>query len=253
MERAYAAVAMTRRNLFQAGALTAGTIAASSILTGTANANPGQDVVYISPHQDDETLAMGASIANHAAAGYRVHVLLLSNGINSGARTRVNLTRSQFTDARDDELRRAAQHLGVPAHRVHISRHTTEDGQLSVRAAEDSLNWFLDHHPDAWVKAYSPHAASGRHSDHINAGLAAANLHHSGRVTNLRHYVEPWLIAGFRAAHPWIRLGEERPTNLAAVHAAYDSYGQGYGIGHISVPAFFQSGRANPVNYWHVP
>ncbi|MBP2370211.1 PIG-L deacetylase family protein [Pseudonocardia parietis] len=215
--------------------------------------NADQVVVFVSPHQDDETLAMGSAIRNHIEQGYDVHVLLATNGINSGARPIVGLTRTKFTDARDNELRRATATLGVPPENLHISRHSTEDGNLTIQAATDSIAWFLDRHPAAWVKAYSPHSATGRHADHVMSGVAAANLHAAGQITNLRHYVEPWLVDTFRAAHPAVRLGPERATSLATVQAAYDSYGDGYGIGHISVPTFFAAGRPDPVNYWHVP
>lgn len=245
----------TRRDLFRAAAATgtALTIGGAMTTTPAAASNAAQPVVFASPHQDDETLAMGSAIRDHIEQGYDVHILLQTNGVNSGARARVRLTRSQFTDARDDELRRAATTLGVPTSNIHVSRHSTEDGKLTVQAAEDSLNWFLDRHPAAWVKAYSPHPAAGRHGDHVNSGIAAANTWRAGRVTNLRHYVEPWVVDTFRRAHPWVRLGAEHARNNTAVVAAYDGYGQGYGIGHISVPTVFQSGRADTVNYWHVP
>lgn len=247
---------MSRRAFCQVGVLAASSLA---LAPQSVDKQPSsaQTAVFVAPHQDDETLAMGAAIQNHVAAGFAVHVLLLSNGVNSGARARVGLTRAEFTGARDDELHRASTALGIPTSRVHISRHSTEDGRVTVQAAEDSINWFLDQHPGAWVKAYSPHAAAGRHTDHVNSGVACANLNRQGRVTNLRFYVEPWLVDTFRRTHPAVRVNPERPRDVAVVHRAFDAYTQTgparYGIGGISVASFFAQGRADTVNWVHVP
>lgn len=216
-------------------------------------------VVYATPHQDDETLSMGASIRRHIEAGHQVHVLLLTDGVNSAARAQTGLTRVAFGRARDDEYRRACRALGVAWEHIHISRHSTEDGLLTGVAVEDSLRWFLDRHPGAWVKTYSHLTASGRHGDHVAAGQGAMALLSQGVIDNLRLYIEPWTLDQFRAAYPATALGQDTAASTAAVRAALDEYkvvdriGGKYGIGYLSVPTFVDQVRANPVSYYHAP
>jgi LmbE family N-acetylglucosaminyl deacetylase len=216
-------------------------------------------IVYATPHQDDETLAMGGSIRLHLEAGHDVHVLLMSSGVNSGVRGIVGLDRPEFTDARDDEMFRACRQLGVRFRNVHVSRHTTEDGELAVDDAEDAMRGFVNAHPGAWVKTYSHLPANGRHQDHINAGQAAVNLATAGTITNLRLYIEPWLRDNFTAAHPGVTLSTNSASNTAAVVAALDEYrhidhvGGKYGIGYQSVRSAFDLVRADPVSWYHLP
>lgn len=216
-------------------------------------------VLYVTPHPDDETLSMGASIRLHLEAGHDVHVLQLTYGINSAVRASTGLSRSQFVAARDDELVRATRDLGVPPRNVHIARMDTADGLLTVLAAEDMLGSWLADHPGVWVKSYSHLPAAGRHQDHITAGQAAVNLAGSGVITNLRLYVEPWARSAFLAANPGVTLGAERAAAQDRVRAACDQYqdidlvGRKYGIGYRSVPTYFDLVRPDPVSYYHTP
>jgi len=216
-------------------------------------------VLFVSPHQDDETLSMGASIRKHIEAGHDVHVLLLTNGVNSGARAKTGLDRPRFTAARDDEFARACRSLGVPFSNVHVSRHSTSDGGVTVQSVDDAVREFLNGRSDVWLKTYTNLNWSGRHADHQLSGQAAVSLLSSGVVTNLRLYVEPWMLAAFKAANPGVAVSAERPTNLAAVRSALDDYkeadhpGGRWGIGYLSVPAAFDTLYADPVSYYHVP
>ena len=217
-------------------------------------------VLFVAPHQDDETLAMGASIRKHIESGaHEVHVLLVTDGGNSGAQPVTGLNRPQFTRARDDEFRRACRALGVLPDRIHISRHSAESGALTVQQAEDGIRAFLDEHPDTWLKAYSHRAAAGRHVDHVTTGQAAVNLLTAGAAANLRLYVEPWARTAFVAAHPGVAVSAERPADPDRVRAALDEYsdvdhvGGRYGIGYVSVPSYVDAARVDPVSYYHLP
>lgn len=212
-------------------------------------------IVYAIPHQDDDTLSMGASICSHLAGGHDVHLLLLTTGVNSGVRGQLKLSRPAFTEARDDEMRRAARALGVQ--NLWMSRPNVPDGALTVQAAEDAIAAWLDQHPGAWLKTYSHLAWPGRHSDHINTGQAAVNLLRAGVVDNLRHYVEPWQLQEFRNAHPSVRHSQTRAPAPDRLRAALDEYrhtGAGrYGIGYRSVPAAFDHVRAEVSSWYHLP
>lgn len=215
-------------------------------------------IVYAIPHQDDETLSMGASIRAHRAGGHDVHLLLLTSGAGSGVRQQIGLTRPAFTRARDVEFRSAAAALGVPADQVHLSRPNVPDGALSVQAAEDAIADFVEGHPGAWVKTYSHLSWPGRHVDHINTGQAAVNLLRAGVLENLRQYVEPWQQSAFRAAHPSVRLSQTR-SDSAGLFGALDEYAvvdkqaARYGIGYRSVRSAFNHVRGELSSWYHLP
>lgn len=216
--------------------------------------------LWVTPHQDDETLSEGSAIRHHLEAGHEVHVLLLTTGVNSGARAKTPLTPAQFVEARDDELFRATRELGVRRSNVHIAPSRTDDGALTVDAAEAMiLAWLLDH-PGAMVKSYSNLPAAGRHEDHIAAGQAAYNvLAAAGQLGALRLYVEPWLVSAFRTANPGVNVGPERASGVAAVRRAFDEYeiadkpAGKWGIGYLSVAAKFEALRQDPACWYHVP
>ncbi|MFI7678572.1 PIG-L family deacetylase [Actinophytocola sp. NPDC049390] len=222
-------------------------------------------IVYVTPHQDDETLSMGASIRRHLESGlHDVHVLLLTTGSGSGAQAIVGLSDADFSAARDDELVRAVRALGVRADHIHYaSNRIVGKSTLSVCEAQSAIAAFVAAHPGAWVKTYSNRPASGRHVDHVNAGQAAVNLLTDGTLgpNSLRLYVEPWALQAFRSAHPSVSVGTEAAagSTAARVRRALDEYedvdrpGYRYGIGGISVPSYFDLVRANPVSYYHVP
>lgn len=223
-------------------------------------------ILYATAHQDDETLLMGSSIRAHLEAGHDVCVLLFTTGENSGVRDQLGMDRPTFTAARDDELVRACRRLGVRFEHVHIDPDRTQDGQLTVEAAQTMLGAWVGGNtdpggPPVWVKTYSNLAATGRHPDHINLGQAAVNLLHAGVIipNGLRSYVEPWLRSAFETANPGVRLLTDQAANLAIVRAGLDEYGAEdgiggkYGIGHRSVKSAFDLVRATPVSYYHVP
>lgn len=216
-------------------------------------------VVFVTPHQDDETLAMGPAVRDHLDAGHDVHVLLLTTGQNSAVRAEIGLSVEDFVAARDDELQRADRQNGVRFANIHIAADRTEDGQLTVAAAQQMISGFYADHPGAWCKSYSNLPADGRHPDHVTAGQAAVALAQSGLITNLRLYVEPWLIDAFRTANPSVTVGAERIADNASLLRAFDEYqvqdhiAGMWGIGHLSVGGEFDQARPDPVSYWHVP
>lgn len=216
-------------------------------------------VVFVAPHQDDETLSMGASIRGCVEAGHEVHTVLVTDGLNSGAQRLTGLNRPAFTRARDDEFVRASRALGVRFDRVHVSRHAAEAGALTVQRAEDAIQEFLDAHPGAWLNTYTHRPAPGRHVDHTVTGQAAVNLFTAGKVANVRLYVEPWALGAYTRAYPEAEVITERPAAVDRVRDALDAYtdvdrvGGRYGIGYQSVPRYFDAARADPVSHHHGP
>lgn len=223
---------------------------------------------YVATHQDDAELAMGASIRKHLEATangvpvHDVHVLLLTCGSGSGAQAVVGLSDVDFAAARDDEMVRACRALGVRRDHIHFATNrVVGDTTLTVPEAQVAIASFIADFPGAWVKTYSHKPAAGRHADHVATGQAAVNLLNVGILApnTLRLYVEPWAVAAFQAAYPSISLGTETCAAPARVRAALAEYedidhpGHRWGIGGISVPAYFDMVRANPVCRYHVP
>jgi LmbE family N-acetylglucosaminyl deacetylase len=216
-------------------------------------------VLFVSPHQDDDALAMGPAIRDHLNAGHDVHVLLLTTGQNSGVRAELGMDVPTFVAARDDELSRATRQNGVRAANVHIPANRPQDGQLTQDQAEQMITDFYTAHPGAWCKSYSNLAATGRHVDHVTSGKAVVALAATGLITNLRLYVEPWLLSAFTTAHPGVQVNPEKVTDNTSVLRAFDEYQRQdhiagmYGVGHLSVGAEFDEARPAPVSQVHVP
>jgi LmbE family N-acetylglucosaminyl deacetylase len=223
------------------------------------------DCGVFSPHQDDETLTPGATIRALAEQGHRVWVILMTNGINSGARDATGLSREEFSAARDDEFRRATRALGVHPDRIEISTLRTPDGELTVQAAEDIIADWLARHPGAWVKTTTNLGAVGvQHEDHRAAGQAAVNHLRNGLIVpnGLRLGIEQYQLAQWKQANPALanKIMTDRPTNTSRVLAGLNEYcdqdpaGWRFGIGGVySVPDAFKLVKSNVVSYYHLP
>lgn len=218
-------------------------------------------ILFATPHQDDESLSMGSAIRAHLEAGHDVHTLLCTTGQNSAVRTQLGWDVPTFVAARDDEYTRAARRLGVRFPNIHIAPARTEDGALTVAAAELILTAWLADHPGAWVKTLSSRPAPGRHADHVNLGQAAKNLLTAGTIVpnGLRMYVEPYQRSAWIAANPGVALSPEHASGVTVVRGALgeyqarDSAGGKYAIGDQSVGDELDAAIADPTNYYHLP
>jgi LmbE family N-acetylglucosaminyl deacetylase len=224
----------------------------------------GIDVGWFTPHADDETLTGLATIRGLVEAGYRVWTILMTTGVNSGARAATGLSPEEFGQARDDEYRRAVRALGVHPTRILYAPDRPADGYLTAAAAEEIMTWWLDTHTgdDAWVKTTTNLGGPAQHVDHRNAGQAGVNLLRRGtiRPNGLRLGVEQYQLDAFHTANPKIRLITDRAENQAALQDALGEYcvedrpGWKFGIGGVhSVPSAFKLVKSNPVSYYHVP
>lgn len=226
-------------------------------------------VLFLATHADDDTLSMGAAIRDHLnamdASGnpvHDVHVLLLTTGQNSGVREELGLDIPTFVALRDDEFTRANRQNGVSTANLHIPAGRPADGALTVAQTQGMINDFLAVFPGAWVKAYSPLAipppAAQRHVDHVTTGQAVQGLLVDGVVSNVRYYVEPWLLTAFRAAWPSVSVSKESVADTTSVLRGYAEYrrvdlpARMRGIGYQSVSVEFGE-NTPPVSWVHVP
>lgn len=196
----------------------------------TALTLPTGPAVFFTPHQDDETLSMGASIVQHVRAGRTVYVVLLTTGQNSWVHTLYPST-EVFIAERDREFVAAVKAMGaipvIPAERA-------VDGQLTVAFAESVMQQWIAKYPDGSFKTMSETDA---HPDHAAAGQA---LRATG-VVDARWYVKrtEW------ATNP--KGGFTAYENLQTPFLAYAP------VGWLSVNSEFQFGFIQSRDRYYTP
>jgi LmbE family N-acetylglucosaminyl deacetylase len=208
--------------------------------------------VFFAPHQDDETLTMGADIRHHFVAGRQVVVVLVTNGGASAARASmcaskgICLTAPEFVIARDAEQFAAIQHLAPGAQ---IFYENQPDGALTVAAATAVIQKYIGLFPNG---SYKTQSWLDVHPDHIALGTALRNLTNAGLVPNNDARFEQG--RSFWDTMPINGLFVDAD---AAVTAAYDEYyywnppiGR-YAIGSQSVPTAFDAARVDPRSRCH--
>ncbi len=89
-------------------------------------------VLVFAPHPDDETFGCGGTLALHAAAGVKIHIVVLTDG---AGRTPAGLTKERETQRREAESRQAAQVLGLTENRCEIHFWHLPDGALEYSEA----------------------------------------------------------------------------------------------------------------------
>lgn len=91
-------------------------------------------VVFLSPHQDDESLTMGAAIREHVLAGRTVYVVLLTDGSSSGVcgQSPFNGDRAACTAERDKEFTGAVTKMGA----VPVIPTVVAPGNSTARAGD---------------------------------------------------------------------------------------------------------------------
>ncbi|BBZ74022.1 PIG-L deacetylase family protein [Mycobacterium paraseoulense] len=168
-------------------------------------------LVVVAAHPDDETLGLGAMVAQLVAAGVDVRVVSVSDG--GAAQPGATLSgRIRLATTRRYELRRAAAALGVaPPMRLGLP-----DGELADhedRLAESLAGVLRTAGPDTWC------AATWRgdgHPDHEAVGRAAAAACARTGVALLEYPVWMWHWATpADAAVPWDRARAVPATGWA--------------------------------------
>ena len=163
--------------------------------------SPCPGLVVVAPHPDDETLGLGATIAQLVASGVKVQVISVSDGgaAQPGATQR---ERTRWEITRRYELRRAASVLGVFA----PLSLGLPDGQLADhedRLAELLVGILEGAAPGTWC------AATWRgdgHPDDEAVGRAAAEACERTGATLLEYPVWMWHWASpADPAVPWDR------------------------------------------------
>jgi hypothetical protein len=172
--------------------------------------------IFYSPHQDDETISMGASIAEHVRKGRPVYVVLFTNGAGSNAINilngkekcsshntfhHFNLSLQDLINARNDEFIAACKKLGV--HRVYIANNGKGfDESIGLKNMvtkfKDLILYFQNHYSNISHKVIcgnSDYSCTGENCDtyiksdaHKAGDIAINNLYNSGLVKDARLY-----------------------------------------------------------------
>lgn len=220
-------------------------LALAAMLPATAvpaHAQPTAPAIYFVPHQDDETLIMGASIEEHVAAGRIVHIVVVTDGGASRVRAVLAgegyvLTRAQFVAARNREIVAAARRLGVPWWRVHFE--DVLDGTLTVATATRIATKWATLYPGASLKTTSAHDAL---SDHVNmAKGVAATVSNDKRYLQYRHYWSTMPVSG------WFTTGYAPVRYAVNEYRVWNPSIGRYAIGWTSVSSDFQALLADPL------
>ncbi len=168
-------------------------------------------LVVVAAHPDDETLGLGATIAQLVAAGVDVLVVTVSDGGAARPGTTVR-ERARAEITRRYELRRAAAVLGVPAP-VSLGLPDGELGDHEDTIADVLTGIIGDTAPGTWC------AATWRgdgHADHEAVGRAAAEACERTGATLLEYPVWMWHWASpADPAVPWDRALSARVPGWA--------------------------------------
>ena len=230
------------RNSIMALAVALGLLSPLLIHTPQANA-AGKIAVYIVPHQDDETISMGADIVAHVAAGRPVKLVMVHDGTASAARGAICqktghcLTVQEFGAARDREFIAAAAKLGVPASNITFER--LPEAQSTSAQAEAVIDKYIALYPGASFKTMS---WLDLHPDHARLGYAMNNRCVFGQITDCRFLQSPLYQHGSTIKrNPVVTPKSGKYTNKPLVQAAANEYKywnpqQGrYAVGYYSV------------------
>ena len=246
------------------------------------DSSPATDV-FLTPHQDDETLTYGSLLSTATQAGRNVWLVTYTTGGGSGVCTPVDGSCTNpwtgwsgrpiadFVSARDDEQARAAAALGVPAD--HLSRDPYRDGSertpdaaVTVESAALVLARWHAAYPAAtlwvmsWLDLNPDHALMGEAlraavaaglvpSAQARFAMAAAYNHERPRAFGMYPWVKPFadlmrIERGAPAAPRWVGCS----TNICRnrVVAAIAAYQSPYAIGWMSVNAYMRAALADP-------
>jgi len=225
----------------------------------------GTPVLFVAAHPDDETLAMGVSIAEHS--GQNVHVLILTYGEASNVLGGLNntlaaqgyptLTRNDFAMARQTEAIRAVAALTAPNAALHFAELpdggvTTASAKAAILAVANQLGSVVRIKGHTYISAVEPHP------DHRAVGNAIAALaaEQPARFSDRRFYVLPhsWgytgTLPGKMIDYPNDTTITDRVKDAASVYADWNPPGS-YGIGYLSTPSYFNTLTADPKSVVH--
>lgn len=226
--------------------------------------------LFFAPHQDDEILSMGIGILESLKTD-EVHVILCTDGSKSSVRKALNnkricpfhlgihkydLSKIEFTNARDREFIDSCKSLGVDVDNIHIHENRTVDGELSVEKSREIVKYYLDRYKNANVRTITPFGCNKQHEDHKNLGRACLDLYEEGFISDLEFYVEPYFYKEFVDIND-INIeikkpcDEEKAKKAAASYKLWKPKEGRYAIGYHSTRKYFNAFKKEALAYMH--
>ena len=167
-------------------------------------------ILYFVPHQDDELLGYGLDIAMETKTGSEnVYVYLCTDGSSSGVRRMLcdnneacfihqgkhqyDLSREEFSKARDREFVLSLVALGVKKENIKIYEDRAVDGSLTFDYALKKMREeikFSGSPDEISIRAYAPYRKKPQQTDHSRLGLAAIELFENNEVGEIKLIVE---------------------------------------------------------------
>jgi LmbE family N-acetylglucosaminyl deacetylase len=173
---------------------------------------PSGVVLVVSPHPDDETLAVGGLLHDLVAAGWRVRLASVTDG------EAVYPAVSGLAAVRRRELASALDRLGIADATV-IHRLELPDGQVARYQAALEARLTLLVAGMSWVLAPWP---DDGHPDHEACGRAAAAVVARGGGGQIRFFpvwAWQWAAPASPEARTMLASAERRDLSLRALHA----------------------------------
>ena len=170
--------------------------------------------MVFAPHQDDECLGCGGTIARLRQADVATDIVFLTDGGHSHGHL---MERSEMAARRRDEALAAAEVLGVPADRVHFLGF--EDGRLadhSAEAVDRCAALIADRAPERVFVTYS----GERPDDHVAANrivhAAVARAADAGSLNRSIEVLEypVWFWHAWPWSRQWLPLWQFRIAQL---------------------------------------
>ena len=261
-------------------AVFAGLLVAPAVALATAtpaNAATTCTAVFLSPHQDDEVLSMGAAIRQHVEVrgGSKVCVALFSTGQNSGARgvftspgfvpvgqtspytnATIGGSVSEFGEARDREFVASVRALGVPASNIYLDNlpgwtrvlDENKTEALQRPKADQFVQAAINHFGKVDFKTQSDSDPSVDHKV-IGKALRAK----ASQTLSTRFYYPQYQLSRKPST---LAVYEQNAANPSVVTAAANQYGLfnpaagRYSIGWLSVQQAF-GGTALSLKRWN--
>ena len=189
------------------------------------------DVVALSPHPDDETLAMGALLACLASLGLSVHVVPVTAGEASGVRAELGWDVPTFQAARLAEQQHACTALGA----VQDGCLYAPDGGVTDAIAQQAVAQVRAQYPGALIVTTSP---DDTHPDHAALGRAAATDALS-------------VLCMSMAFRVWPRNVNTLTDPTGRLIVAARAYTTGAAIGARSVPSQWANLTKHPASHYH--
>lgn len=205
---------------------------------------PSNTAFFISPHQDDELLSMGADIEAHVKAGRTVAVILMTDGSGSSARSKMCadtvyycLTVEQFIAARNREFIAGVTALGVKPSNIFFEN--LKDGGTNAVLDEQVLTKWAKWFPKA---SYKGESYRDLNVDHIALGNALRSMKSKGKIIDVRYYQFRPYWSTMPVTSSWFVQGGSRvKAAIAAYNVWQPSVGR-FAIGpRYSVPPSFKA------------